>query len=136
MERCGCEAHNSAVKASSQPIAIITLNRLNLLPSMDWTRLRLLRRYLNATILHGLFLSSLSDVLLLAFSDADWAGCPLIVAPLVVVSCISAILSSLGVQRSNLPWSAPAVKQNTKLLPTPRPGFFGRALFDKMDGWK
>ena len=76
MERCGCEAHNSAVKASSQPIAIITLNRLNLLPSMDWTRLRLLRRYLNATILHGLFLSSLSDVLLLAFSDADWAGCP------------------------------------------------------------
>ena len=33
-------------------------------------------RYLNGTLSHGLFISTQSSSSLVAFSDADWVGCP------------------------------------------------------------
>jgi histone deacetylase 1/2 len=43
---------------------------------LHWTAVKRLLRYLQGTTGHGLFLRRSSPLLLSAFSDADWAGCP------------------------------------------------------------
>ena len=46
--------------------------------------LRILR-YLKGTLFHGLFYSALSPLILGAFSDADWAGSPPVIAFFLVL---------------------------------------------------
>ena len=41
----------------------------------DWENVKHLLRYLKGSLLDGLHLFSKSDLMLKAYSDADWAGC-------------------------------------------------------------
>jgi histone deacetylase 1/2 len=44
--------------------------------TVHWTAVKRILRYLKGTILVGLRLSKSESILVSAFSDADWAGCP------------------------------------------------------------
>ncbi|CAL8993855.1 unnamed protein product [Prunus brigantina] len=57
-------------------------------------------RYLKGTLEHGLWFQQ-GSTHLSAYSDADWAGCPIDRGPLVATVCSLAPISSLGLLRSN-----------------------------------
>jgi hypothetical protein len=88
---------------------------------VHWTAVKHIFRYLKNTISYGLYLRPYSSLHLIAFSNADWAGCPDDRKSTSDIAPSLAKTFYLGPQSSSQRSLDPAPKLNTKLLLMPLP---------------
>ena len=94
-----------------------------------FSALKRILRYVRGTLDYGLQLYFSSTSSLVAYSDADWAGCLLHAALLQVIVCFLATIFSLGLLSASLHCLDPVLKLSIGELQMPWLRLVGYAIF-------
>ncbi|KAK1692332.1 hypothetical protein QYE76_009029 [Lolium multiflorum] len=138
MLNCKPAATLSTRSPSSPPRMYLTLTRPELQYAVQqvclhmhaprdphWAAVKRILRYIRGTMDFGLSLHASTATDIVAYSDADWAGCPTRVAPRLATASTSDLRSSPGRLSDNPRSLAPAPKRSTGLLLTRLPRSLG-----------